>query len=51
MVPFNPYIVLKTSFNQNLEGGGHKNRFLPFLRHFGIFCQGGKNIMESSKGK
>ena len=30
---FNPYIMLKTWFNQNLEGGT-KNRYLLFLRHF-----------------
>ena len=30
---FNPYIMLKTSFNQNLEGG-HKNRYLAYFRYF-----------------
>ena len=32
---FNPYIMLKSWFNQNLEGG-IENRYLLFLRHF---CQ------------
>ena len=41
---FNPYIMLKTSFNQNLEGG-HENRYLQYLRHFHCFYTGENNIL------
>ena len=40
---FNPYIMLKTHFIQNLEGG-HENRYLAYLRHFHCFYIDESNI-------